>query len=283
MSEGLGDSTLSTYTAAEGDNLAMQDWPVPEALTPRGTVLLVHGLGEHAGRYHHVAERLNGCGFAVRGYDQYGHGESDGVRGALPREARLVEDLIDVINSTRKRMAAGAPLILLGHSLGGLVAALLVALDRVAVQGLVLSSPALAVRLNPLQKVLLGTLPQVAPHFTVGNGVNPKYLSHDPAVVAAYRADRRVHDRLSARLGAFIAETGPKLVGSAPQWKVPTLLLYAGDDKLIDPAGSRAFAARAPKEVVRAHCFPHLFHEIFNEPDKDAVFDTLTRWLDERF
>ncbi|MDB5880805.1 MAG: acylglycerol lipase-like protein [Ramlibacter sp.] len=283
MSEALGESTLSTYTASDGDNLAVQDWPAPERVAPRGMVVLVHGLGEHAGRYHHVAERLNSCGFAVRGYDQYGHGESDGVRGALPRPARLVEDLIDVIGSTRKRMDAGAPLILLGHSLGGLVAGLLVALDHVRVEGLVLSSPALAVRLNPLQKVMLGTLPQLAPHFTIGSGLNPKFLCHDAAVVAAYRADRRVHDRVSARLGAFLAETGPKLVGHAIKWKVPTLLMFAGQDKLIDPAGSRAFAARAPKDIVSSHCFPELFHEIFNEPDNAPVFDTLTQWLDERF
>jgi alpha-beta hydrolase superfamily lysophospholipase len=283
MSQGLADSTLSTYTAGDGDNLAVQDWPAPEAVAARGLVLLVHGLGEHAGRYHHVAQRLNHCGFAVRGYDQYGHGESDGVRGALPRESRLVEDLIDVISSTRKRMPAGAPLILLGHSLGGLVAALLVALDRLPVEGLVLSSPAFAVRLNPLQKLLLGTLPQYAPHFTVGSGLNPKFLSRDPAVVAAYRADRRVHDRLSARLGAFIAQTGPKLVARASQWKVPTLLLYAGDDQLVDPQGSRAFAANAPKQVVSAHGFPRLFHEVFNETDNEAVFDALRQWLDERF
>ena len=283
MSEGPGDSTLSTYTATDGGNLAVQDWPAAETVAPRGMVLLVHGLGEHAGRYHHVAQRLNRRGFAVRGYDQYGHGESDGVRGALPRESRLVEDLIDVISSTRKRMQAGVPLILLGHSLGGLVAALLVAFDRVPVEGLVLSSPAFAVRLNPLQKLLLGTLPQYAPHFTVGSGLKPEFLSRDPAVVAAYRADRRVHDRLSARLGAFIAETGPKLVAHAPRWKVPTLLLYAGQDKLVDPAGSHAFAADAPKDVVSSRCFPNLFHEVFNEPDNEPVFETLTQWLDERF
>jgi alpha-beta hydrolase superfamily lysophospholipase len=283
MSEGLGETTLSTYTASDGDNLAVQDWPAPEAVAPRGTVLLVHGLGEHAGRYQHVAERLNGWGYSVRGYDQYGHGDSDGVRGALPREARLVEDLIDVIGSTRKRMEAGTPLVLMGHSMGALVAGLLVALEPVPVEGLVLSSPAFAVRLNPLQKLLLGALPRYAPHFTVGNGVNPKFLSHDPAVVAAYRADRRVHDRLSARLGAFIADTGPKLVSHARQWKLPTLLMYAGDDRLVDPAGSRAFAANAPKQVVSAHCFAGLFHEIFNEPGNEAVFATLKQWLDERF
>jgi alpha-beta hydrolase superfamily lysophospholipase len=282
MSDGLGDSTLTTYTASDGDNLAVQDWPADEGVAERGVVLLVHGLGEHAGRYHPLALRLNSWGFAVRGYDQYGHGESDGVRGALPREARLIDDLTDVITSTRKR-TQGVPLILLGHSMGGLVAALLVALERVPVEGLVLSSPAFSVRLNPAQKVLLRTLPRFAPHFTTGNGLDPNFLSHDYAVVAAYATDRLVHDRLSARLAAFIADTGPKLVSQAPEWKVPTLLLYAGDDKLVDPDGSRAFAEKAPKQVVTSHCFPRLFHEIFNEPDSEPVFQALKQWLDERF
>lgn len=283
MSDAPSESTLSTYTAAEGDNLAMQDWPVPAGVGGRGTVLLVHGLGEHAGRYEPLARRLNSWGYAVRGYDQYGHGESDGVRGALPREARLIDDLADVIGSTRKRMQNGAPLILLGHSMGGLIAALTVALDRAAVDGLVLSSPALAARLNPFQKVLLATLPHVAPHFTVGNGLKPDFMSHDPAVVAAYRADPRVHDRVSARLAAFIAGMGPKVVVRAGIWKVPTLLIYAGQDKLVDPAGSRAFAAGAPKQVVTSRCFDTLYHEIFNEPGNDAVFQTLKQWLDQRF
>jgi alpha-beta hydrolase superfamily lysophospholipase len=200
----------------------------------------------------------------------------------LPREARLIDDLTDVISSTRKRMEGG-PLILLGHSMGGLVAALLVALERVPVEGLVLSSPAFAVRLNAAQKVLLRTLPRFAPHFTTGNGLDPNFLSHDYAVVAAYATDRLVHDRLSARLAAFIAQSGPQLVSQAPQWKVPTLLLYAGDDKLVDPEGSRSFAANAPKQVVSAQGFPRLFHEIFNEPDNQPVFEALKRWLDERF
>ena len=89
----------------------MQDWPLPKAWPPRGVVVLVHGLGEHAGRYDHVARRLNDWGFAVRGYDQYGHGESGGVRGALPTATRLVDDLADVVDSTRAAHGPGAPLI----------------------------------------------------------------------------------------------------------------------------------------------------------------------------
>jgi alpha-beta hydrolase superfamily lysophospholipase len=261
----------------------LQDWPLSEGVALRGVVIVVHGLGEHAGRYGQVAQRLNRWGFAVRGYDQYGHGESDGKRGALPVSARLLEDLTDVIESTRARMAPGLPLILLGHSLGGLVAACQVAFRPVPVQGLVLSSPVLSARLNALQKLLLAALPRFAPNLTMGNGLDPAFISHDPAVVAAYRADPSVHDRISARLARFIVDGGPLVMARAGQWKVPTLLMYAGADKLVDPRGSRAFAAAAPAQVVTARCFDGLFHEIFNELDAEPVFETLRQWLDERF
>ena len=119
-------STLSTFTASDGDNLAVQDWHLPEGLPPRATVLVVHGLGEHAGRYDGLALRLNSWGFAVRSYDQYGHGESGGLRGGLSQPRRLLDDLADLVESSRSR-APGVPLVLLGHSLGGLVASSFVA------------------------------------------------------------------------------------------------------------------------------------------------------------
>jgi alpha-beta hydrolase superfamily lysophospholipase len=283
MSREVSESTLSTFTASDGDNIALQDWPLPEDQTLRGVVLIVHGLGEHAGRYGGVASRLNEWGFAVRGYDQYGHGESGGVRGGLPSTARLLDDLADVIESTRARMEPGLPLILLGHSMGGLVAACHVALGGVPVEGLVLSSPALDAGLNSLQRLLLATMPRLMPNLTVGNGLDPDFISHDPDVVAAYKSDRAVHDRVSGRLARFIADGGPLVLSAAPQWKVPTLLMYAGADKLVNPRGSRAFAAAAPPEVVTVHCFDELFHEIFNELDSEPVFETLRQWLDERF
>ena len=276
-------STLSTFTASDGDNLAMQDWPLADEVAQRGTFLIVHGLGEHAGRYDHVARRLNDWGFAVRGYDQYGHGESGGVRGALPAESRLVDDLGDVIESTRQRTGPDLPLIVLGHSMGGLVAACLAALGRVPIDGLVLSSPALDAGLSPVQKILVATLPHFVPNLTVGNGVDPLLISRDRDVVDAYQADKLVHDRISTRLARFIADAGPTVIARAPQWDVPTLLLYAGQDKLVDPAGSRAFAEAAPPELVTSVCFHDHFHEIFNEPDNGEVFAALHRWLRERF
>lgn len=277
------ESTLSTFVASDGDNLAIQDWPLEYGQPLRGVVLLVHGLGEHAGRYDHVARRLNTWGFAVRGHDQFGHGESGGPRGGLPSDDRLLDDLADIVDSTRARMDRKTPLILLGHSLGGLVVARFVALAMRPVEALVLSSPALDPGLSAVQKLLLAVLPKIAPNLRVGNGLDASLISHDPAVVAAYRADKRVHDRVSGRLARFIADGGPATVALAATWKVPTLLLYAGADKLVNPAGSRAFAAAAPPQVVSAHCFETLYHEIFNELDAEPVFAELKKWLDARF
>jgi len=279
----LAESTLSTFVASDGENLAIQDWPLAYGRRLRGVVLLVHGLGEHAGRYDHVARRFNDWGFAVRGYDQYGHGESGGVRGGLPNDKRLLDDLADVLDSTRARMQSATPLILFGHSLGGLVAARLVSLQLRPVDALVLSSPALAADLSFWQRLLLAVLPRIAPDLCVGNGLDPRLISHDPEVVRAYQQDRLIHDRISGRLARFIVEAGTATRALAAQWSVPTLLLYAGDDHLVSPAGSRTFAAAAPGSMVSAHCFEGAYHEIFNELEREPVFVQLKQWLDARF
>lgn len=274
-------SKLSTYTASDGENLAIQDWPLPEGERLRGVVLIVHGLGEHAGRYDHVAQRLNSWGFAVRGYDHYGHGDSGGVRGALPSDTRLLDDLDDVLQSTRARMDQRTPLVLLGHSMGGLVAARYVSLRRRPVDALVLSSPAFDPGLNAVQKILLAVLPRIAPNLRVGNGLDADFLSHDPEVVSAYRADPLCHDRVSGRLARFIVEQGAATIACAPRWSVPTLLMYAGADRIVNPDGSRAFAAAA-SPAVQSHCFASHYHELFNETDKEPVFAMLEQWLHSR-
>ena len=280
----MSRSNFSPLTATDGTNLVVVDWPLIKGPV-RGVVLVVHGLGEHAWRYDQLAECLNEWGFAVRAYDQYGHGESMGKRGALPSADRLLSDLAEVVDESRFRMSAGTPLILLGHSMGGLVAGRFVALGMRAVEGLVLSSPALDPGLNLFQKILLAVLPRIAPDLRVGNGLNPDFISHDPAVVAAYKADPLVHDRISARLAVFIAKNGPATIAAAPSWTVPTLLLFAGEDKLVNPSGSRAFAKAAPPQTVSSQCFDGLYHEIFNEaaPQRALVYAALRRWLDARF
>jgi len=267
----------AALTTADRLTLRVREWPHPD---PRGTVLVVHGLGEHSGRYDHVAAQFNAWGWRVVGYDQRGHGASEGARGALAQPDDLLQDLARVVDAVRAEHPG--PLVLLGHSMGGLVAARFVAEGLRAVDALVLSSPALDAGMNPFQKLLLAVLGPLAPNLAVGNGLKPTWISRDPAVVQAYIDDPRVHDRVTPRLVRFIVDGGEFVRARAAQWTVPTLLLWAGSDRCVAPAGSAAFAAAAPAAVLTARVFPPLFHEIFNEPEQAEVFAVLGAWLETR-
>ena len=267
----------------EAGQLAVYDWALPVS-RPLGTVLLVHGLGEHAGRYGEVAAHLHQWGFAVRAYDQQGHGQSEGARGDLLRPGSLQADLCRVIDDTRQQPSLmGSPLILLGHSMGGLVVARTLAEQGRSVDAAVLSSPALGAFPNVLQKMLLATLPRVLPHLRVDNGLKAEFVSRDPDVVKAYLADPMVHRRISAGLAAWILDNGAQTLADAAQWSTPTLLLYAGKDRLVNAQASADFAQAAPKGVVQAQCFEAMYHEIFNDLYRAQVFTALQRWLLARF
>ena len=278
---------MNESIAPDGTRLHLQSWPAAEA-PPRGTVLIVHGLGEHIGRYAHVAAFLNGRGWSVVGYDQRGHGRSGGARGAMPEAYSLAADLALVIDAVRR---PGLPLILLGHSMGGLLAARFVAEALAAqpaawsrpVDALVLSSPALDPGMSGFQKGLLALLGGLAPNLPVGNGLRPEWVSRDPAVVADYVADPLNHDRVTPRLVRFIVDGGALALARAPLWRTPTLLLWAGADRCVAPRGSAAFAAAAPRAVVEAQVFAPLFHEIFNEPERAEVLARLGDGLERRF
>jgi alpha-beta hydrolase superfamily lysophospholipase len=272
-----------TIRTRDGLALVRRDWPSADA---RGTIVIVHGLGEHIGRYAHVAAHLNASRWSVVGYDQRGHGASPGERGRIAAHDDLLVDLAAVIDDVRAE--ASGPLVLLGHSLGGLVVARFVAgaLESPPppwqrdVDALVLSSPALDIGMTGAKRAVLTTLETLTPNLGIGNGLDATGISRDAAVVAAYRADPLVHDRIAPRLVRFLADAGPVVRGLAPRWRVPTLLLYAGSDRLVVPAGSAAFAAAAPAAIVTARPFASLFHEIFNEPEQNEVLSVLTAWLD---
>jgi len=276
----------------DGVTLHVREWPRHPGAGRQdttGTILIVHGLGEHSGRYGHVAAFLNARGWRVIGYDQRGHGQSGGARGRLADGDDLLFDLATVIDAARAG-PVGTPdrLVLLGHSLGGLVVARLVAgrLEAAppawsrAVEALVLSSPALGIGMTAAQRVLLAVLGRLAPDLPVGTGLGPDGLSRDADVVRRYRTDPLVHDRIAARLARFMVAAGECVLGAAPRWNLPTCLLYAGSDRCVPPAGSAAFAAAAPRDLVEARAFPDLFHEIYNEPEQAEVLSVLAAWLD---
>lgn len=266
---------------ADGVALSVRDWPVPEGIEQRGSILLVHGLGEHSGRYAHVADRLARKGLAVRGYDHRGHGGSGGARGAIPHPEAMLDDLRAVFDDLR---GEGEPPFMLGHSLGGAVAARAATGGWVTPAGLVLSSPALRVGLPWWANAGMAVARRVAPDRALPNNLPIDMISHDERVVEAYKGDALNHDRITPRLYDFLADAGEAARRDAARFMVPTLLLVAGTDKLVDAEGAREFAAALPNGVGTLRVYDDLYHELFNErePDRGQVLDALCAWLEER-
>src|SRR4051794_18749258 len=233
-----------------GPDLFVRGWPVPGGVERRGAILVVHGLGEHSGRYALLAEQLAALGLEVRAYDHSGHGESAGVRGGMTHPDALLGDLRDIFDDLEQEARgagdSSAP-FLLGHSLGAAVAARAATGGWVAPRGLILSSPALRVPpVGRLQAALLATARRIAPDRGFPNRLPVDKLSHDPAQVAAYKGDRLVHDRISPRLYDFLVDAGAAARRDASRFTVPTLLVVAGEDHLVDARGAREFAAALP-------------------------------------
>lgn len=281
----------ATVTTRDGLALHTRHWPLAGARPAPGVALIVHGLGEHIGRYEHVARHLNQQGWAVVGFDHRGHGASPGKRGGLSDHHDFLHDLASVVDATR-RAYPDQPLVLIGHSLGGAIAARFAAAltppgDTAAwkrpIDGLVLSSPALAIPISTFQKLLLSTVGQLTPDVAVSNGLKTAWICHNPATVAAYEADPLVHDRVTGRLTSWLLEAGEVVRSRAAPWRVPTLIMWGGEDRCVDPAGSSAFAASAPRDRVTSHPWPHLSHEIFNEVERDQVLTALSGWLHATF
>lgn len=275
------------FITRDGLLLVRRRWPVAQS---QGTVVLVHGISEHSGRYAHVADRLNAWGWSVEGYDQRGHGDSPGQRGALNDVDDLVADLGALVEQVRAERPLG-PLVLLGHSLGGLVvgryAAGFTEPKRPAwlkpVDAVVMVSPALTAN-KPPPRFLVNLLDRLWPTLSLSTRLSfdPNTISRDPAVVQAYMSDKRIHLCITPRLARFIMSAGAFTLARAPHWALPTLLLYSGADRIVDPKGSVQFALRAPSGLVSCQAFGAHAHELFNDIDQDEVFGVLGLWLRER-
>lgn len=253
---------------------------------PSAVVVVVHGLGEHQGRYQELACRLvENLGAAVLTYDQRGHGLSPGPRGVVKRWEENLDDLELAVHKARQQ-AHGAPLFVLGHSQGGLIA-LTWTLDHVNgssdLRGLVVSNPALAIKVPVLrwQRWAADWL-KAWPRITLGTPLTPDQLTRDPERQAAYRADRLVHNRINATLFLGMIERGPTLVARAREWSVPLLMILGGADPVIEPATSLAFfeaVGTADKTLIHE---PNALHEPLNDLNRNALFDQVTTWIRAR-
>jgi alpha-beta hydrolase superfamily lysophospholipase len=266
-----------TLLARDGTRLFYREWL---AERPRAALQIVHGLGEHSGRYAHVAKRLNAHGISVRAHDHRGHGRSDGKRGALGAPLDLVVHLKRMVDDFATQQ--GRMPYLLGHSLGGLVAADFALQYPGALRGLILSSPALAIKMSSPQKLLLAATARLAPRLSVGNGLEVGAISHDAAVVAAYLADPLNHGKVTPGLVRYMQQAMGRVARQAGTLQLPVLLLIAGADRLVVAEGSRTFFEQLPKERATLRWYDDMYHEVFNETPalRARALEDLTLWLD---
>ena len=264
-------------TMPDGQRLFLRDWPNRSA---HDAVLIVHGLGEHSGRYEALAKWFLAHGYAVRSYDQRGHGRTPGQRAGLRHGDDLLKDLAVVYAHYAAEF--GKRPLLLGHSMGGAVVLRAVLDGRVEPPGLVLSSPALRTFEAPWLRRLAAVLARVLPNLPLRSGLPLDGLSHDAKVLEAYRNDPLCTRWVTPRLADFIFRAGASCITEAWRLRVPTMLLAAGSDRLVDPSGSRDFASGAwATKQLTSRFFDTLFHELFNETEtgRHQVLTQLAEWL----
>jgi alpha-beta hydrolase superfamily lysophospholipase len=261
----------------DGLSLVGREWkPAGEV---RGVVCLVHGIGEHVGRYPHVAAALNQAGYAMIGVDQRGHGRSEGPRGFTPAYDAFLDD-IDVQLGEAGARHPGKPLFLYGHSLGGHFVPCYALRRKPALAGVIAGSPHIRLSIEPpVWKTTLGRLMiNVWPAFSMHSGLEHAALSRDPAVVRGYAEDPLVHDRVSARLGIGSIDGGVWLLEHAAEFALPLLIFHGSHDRITTPDASREFASKVPGDCT-FKLWDGLYHETHNEPQKTEVLAYMTQWI----
>jgi lysophospholipase len=255
-----------------------------EAAGARAGILVVHGLGEHSGRYESFASRMAYYGFSTFAMDMRGHGLSDGRRGHVPRFNALLQDLDRFRREVHGFAESRMPLFVLGHSLGGLVALRYQEEYQDAFPGAVVISPWLATSLPvPRWKVTLANVvAPLLPALPVHNGIDPTYLSHDPDIVRAYRADPLVHGRITPRFFTEAASAMGLVTQRADRLTDPILFLVAGDDRLVVADKSLRFAHRLPPSLTTIRHYPGMYHEVLNEVDRHLPMRDIRDWITAR-
>jgi alpha-beta hydrolase superfamily lysophospholipase len=270
-------SQVDEVGARDGTALRIRHWPVA-AGEPWASMLLVHGLAEHSGRYEHVGAQLAAAGIDTYAFDLRGFGGSGGPRASVERWSQLHDDLEERLVAVRS-IAPSRPLVLYGHSLGGLIALGYVLDGRAWPDLLVLSAPAIGATVPAWQRALVSSLRRVAPGMQLSNRLNGEVLSRDPSVAVMYFADPLNQHKSTVRFAHAAFAEQRRVAAALDRLSIQTLVIHGGADRLVPTASSEVLEGR-PGVIRRV--YPALRHESHNEPEGPQVISDIIGWVRER-
>jgi alpha-beta hydrolase superfamily lysophospholipase len=261
-------------------NIYLTEW-VPEKV--KGTVVIVHGIGEHIGRYITIATALNQAGYAVFGFDLPGHGKSGGKRGYIPSD-KMVLDIVSQRLEDASQCFPHASHFLYGHSLGGNLVLTYGLTHKPGLSGIISSGPPIKVfqKVPNYKLFLVKVLSGIAPSFTMDTGLDVSNLSRDPSVVLAYQSDPLVHSKGSVSFANNMFKSGQWILDHANEFPaIPILLMEGSADRIVSVEAVRIFAQKCSAQVTYKE-WEGFYHEIHNEPEKEKVFQFMIDWMDEQ-
>lgn len=266
-----------TISSADGLKLHGRSWTMGKDI--KGIICLIHGLGEHSGRYEHVADFFCAHGFALLALDLRGHGKSDGQRGHAQNYDVLMSDITLLLNEAEHRFPL-RPKFLYGHSLGGNLVLHYGLKNNPTLSGVIASAPLLCLSDEPpiWQRYLIKKLQQLNLNIALPNGINPHDLSRTPEVEISYKKDPLTHNRITPTLAIKMMKAAAWNLEHAADFPLPLLLLHGNSDRITAPEASRIFAEKVGKKCT-FHLIDKAYHELHNEPNKDAVLNIILEWL----
>jgi len=267
------------WRSRAGQRVFAREWTPGESAAVGAVVALVHGMGEHSGRYRHVAEALAEAGIATLTFDQLGHGLTEGKRGHAGSYEELLEGIDRLLEEAAGRFP-GVPVFLYGHSMGGNLTLNYLLRRKPHVTGAVVTSPWLKLAFEPkaLQVVAARLMERIYPKYANNHPLEPTHLTSDPLMLAQLREDRLRHGHITAKFFLEIHRAGKYALAHADELQVPLLLMQGDEDKVTSIAASRQFAERAGKRCTFRE-WPGLQHELHNERQRADVLATIRHWL----
>ncbi len=268
-----------TFKGIRDATIYYQSW-LPEG-EPKATLLIVHGLAEHSGRYMNVVNYLVPLGYAVYGVDHVGHGKSSGTRVHVERFKDYTDTIKTYFDMVRN-WQPGKPIFLVGHSMGGLIGAVYLLDYQGELSGAVLSGPAVKVhRTVSSTAIFAGKVISVLMPKLGVIGLEAGGVSRDPAVVQAYVDDPLVcRGKVTARLSAELVKAVRRVIAEAANIRLPIVILQGRADRLVDPKGAQMLYDAVSSVDKTIKIYDGLYHEVYNEPEHDQVLGDVEAWLE---